>query len=363
MLSESFSKYVSPRLQESSETVNTRHLYLSYALENISEAFLFIDLTGTLIVANKVASKFFSLSKEAIGRSFWEFFPDDYFGFSMKESLKFGLLHSPIYKTQRLLDLEILSSFLLVGPPSDHGLVIVAKDLGKEKHFHAELEKNERMKNLGTMATQIAHEIRNPLGGIRGFASLLVRDLEKQPHLKEMALSIIEGTKILERQMAHILNYARTIQIQLESKDLGALLREIAKFVKVDPAFPPTVKMILHIPNDSVIAPVDPSAMKSLMLNLMFNAIQAMPGGGTLTLSLFKLEGCCQIAVADTGVGIDADTLQHLFSPLFTTKAKGNGLGLTEVEKIVKAHRGRIDVRSELSKGSTFTLTLPLRVL
>ena len=223
------------------------------------------------------------------------------------------------------------------------------------------LEQNEKMKNLGALAAKMAHEIRNPLGGIRGFASLLVRDLERQPQLREMALAIIDGTKMIEGQMTHILHYARPLQLKIQSRDLGALLREIGKFVKVDPAFPPTIKMLLHIPSDPVLVPVDAEALKSAMLNLMFNAIQAMPGGGTLSLSLFKLEGCCQIAVADTGIGIDAETLQNLFSRGLSTKANGNGLGLIEAEKIIKAHQGSIDVRSEPSRGSTFTLTLPLR--
>lgn len=348
------------RLQEAAPTVNTT-LFLKEALQNISEAFLFIDLSGRLVLANDVACKFFSLPALVSGQSFWEFFPDDYFGFSMRESLKFGLLHGLVYKSQRLLELEIKTSFLTLGPPSHHGLVLVARDISEERDVRRALQQNERVKILGTLVAKIAHEVRNPLGGIRGFASLLVRDLEKQPHLKEMALAIIDGTKMIESQMTHILHYARPIQLKIQSRDLGALLRELARFVKVDPAFPSGVKLALHIPNDPIIVPVDADALKSALLNLMFNAIQAMPGGGTLTLSLFRLEGCCQIAIADTGTGIDAETLDHLFSPFFTTKVKGNGLGLVEVEKIVKAHQGTIDVRSEPSRGSTFTLNLPLR--
>lgn len=254
-----------------------------------------------------------------------------------------------------------MTSFLLIGPASTHGLVLIARDISEKRATLAKLEQNERMKNLGTLVAQISHDIRNPLGGIRGFASLLVRDLDKQPHMKEMAIAIIEGTKILESRMSHILNYAKPIQLKIESRELGAFLREIGKFVKVDPAFPPNVLLLLHIPNDPVVVPIDSHALKSAMLNLLFNAIQAMPQGGTLSLSLFKLEGCCQIAVTDTGIGIDAETLQKLFSPAFTTKATGNGLGLVEVEKIIKAHQGSIDVRSQPAVGSTFTITLPFR--
>jgi signal transduction histidine kinase len=353
------------KLQKSAlpvKELSLRNLFLKEALKNISEAFLFIDMSGTLLVANDAASKFFSLPPDAAGRKFWDFFEDDYFGFSMRESLKFGLPHRLIYKSHRLLELEISASLLFHGQTDDHGLVLVARDISERLRLQKKAHENDRMKDLGVMSAQVAHEIRNPLGGIRGFASLLFRDLEKEPHLQEMAAAIIDGTKALEKLVAGILHYARPIQLQPESKDLGALIKEVAKFVKVDPAFPPSVKIALHIPNDPILAPVDAAAFKSALLNLIFNAIQAMPNGGEVTLSLIKLEGCCQIGVTDTGIGMDSDTFDHLFSPFFTTKKRGNGLGLVETEKIIKAHRGTIDVRSQPLKGSTFTITLPLKM-
>jgi len=342
--------------------LENRRLFLKEALQHIAEAFLFIDLPGNLQIANDAAYKFFSLPADAaIGRSFWDLFDDDYFGFSMRESLKFGLPHRLIYKSHRLLELEISTSFIFIGPPPDHGLAVIARDISERQRLQRSLQQGERMKDLGLIAAQMAHEIRNPLGGIRGFASLLVRDLEGAPHLQDMAGAIIDGTKTLEKLVASILHYARPIQVQPQTKEMGAVIKEVATFVKVDPAFPPSVKMALHIPNDPILAPVDAEVFKSALLNLTFNAIQAMPEGGLLSLSLIRLEGCCQIVIADTGIGMDPDTLEHLFSPFFTTKKMGNGLGLVETEKIVKAHRGSIDVRSQPSKGSTFTITLPLR--
>ena len=354
------------KLQETVRPVNKeldeKSRFLKEALQNISEAFLFIDMSGNVWVANEAACKFFSLPADAtIGRSFWDLFEDDYFGFSMRESLKFGLPHRLIYKSHRLLELEISASFVFVGPPSEHGLVVVARDISERQKMQAAIHQGDKMKELGLMTSQIAHEIRNPLGGIRGFASLLFRDLEKEAHLQDMAGAIIEGTKILEKLVAGLLHFARPIHIQPQSKDLGSLIKEVAKLVKVDPSFPSSVKMALHIPNNPILAPVDPDAFKSALLNLIFNGIQAMPEGGILSLSLMKLEGCCQIAIADTGIGMDPETLQHLFSPFFTTKKMGNGLGLVETEKIVKAHRGSIDVRSQIGKGSIFTITLPVR--
>jgi signal transduction histidine kinase len=337
-------------------------IFLQEALKNISDAFLFFDMKGVLKIANPAAFHLFSLTCDsAIGSSYWDLFLDDYFGFSMRESLKFGLSHRLIYKNQRLLKLEITTSFLFATAPLEHGLVIVARDIGAREQLQGRLQQAEQFKKIGEATAQIVHEIRNPLGGIRGFATLLLRDLEQDPHLQEMAKVIIEGTKRLEALVASILHYARPLTVKFNTKDLGLFLKEVAKFVKIDPAFPATIQMILHIPNHSILVPIDADLLKSALLNLIFNAIQAMQEGGVLTLSLFQLEKCCQIVINDTGIGMESAVLNALFSPYFTTKQKGNGFGLIEAEKIIKIHQGSIDVRSQKSKGSTFTITLPLR--
>jgi signal transduction histidine kinase len=121
------------------------------------------------------------------------------------------------------------------------------------------------------------------------------------------------------------------------------------------------VRLAMHIPDAPLLAPIDTEALKSALLNLIFNAFHAMPNGGILTLSLLKMETSYQIAVTDTGVGIEEEHLKNLFAPFFTTKQMGNGLGLVEAQKIVQAHFGAIDVRSRIGKGTTFTITLPLK--
>ncbi|HEY4255321.1 MAG TPA: ATP-binding protein, partial [Chlamydiales bacterium] len=121
------------------------------------------------------------------------------------------------------------------------------------------------------------------------------------------------------------------------------------------------VKLLLHIPNEPIFVPVDPESLKSALLNLVINSWQAMPKGGTISLSLMKFNTTCQIVLTDTGIGIPEEILEQLFSPLFTTKQAGNGLGLVETKKIVEAHGGTIDVRSRLGMGTTFTITLGLQ--
>lgn len=333
-------------------------IYLSHILRQIADAVLFIDLEGTIILFNEAAQKLLKLKPEAVlFKKFGEIFADEMFGFSMREALTFGISHKLLYRKE----MEIGTTFIYEGPKSYHGMLLVARDLGEKQKLQLIANRNDRMKELGEMAATVAHEIRNPLGGMRGYASLLYRDLSDAPHLQEMAGTIIEGTKSLEKAVSAILHYAKPLQVQPQTADAGAFLKQVGKFIKVDPAFPSNVRLDLHIPYAPLLAPIDAEALKAALLNLIFNAFQAMPLGGTLTLSLLKMETTCQIAVTDTGVGIEEEQLNHLFSPFFTTKQKGNGLGLVETKKIVQAHGGTIDVRSQPKKGTTFTITLPLK--
>ena len=342
--------------------LNRLSRFLSNVLKHISDAILFFDLEGTLALLNQSAEKLLKLKGDAVlFKRFWDLFPDDYFGFSMREALKFGIPQKLLYKSYASQELEISTTFVYEGPKPYHGLIVLLRDVSEKQRMLLVANRNDRLKELGEMAATVAHEIRNPLGGIRGYASLLYRDLEREKHLQEMASLIIEGTKSLEKFVTTVLHYARPVQILPQSVEMGHFLKQLVKFVKVDPACPPQIKWSLHIPDDPILAPIDPEAMKSALLNLIFNAFQAMPDGGCLTVSLLKLDSCCQIAISDTGVGMGEELLNHLFSRFFTTKEKGNGLGLVEAQKIVQAHNGTIDVRSSLGKGTTFSLTLPMK--
>ncbi|MBF8263429.1 MAG: Two-component sensor histidine kinase [Parachlamydiales bacterium] len=352
-------------VQKVAELGNVTH-YLNNILQNISQGIVFINLDGIITTFNDTAARLFNArNTDVLYKSVWTCFSDDIFGFSLREALRFGLAQRLLYKTMQIdadiKELEISTTYISEGPKAYHGLIIMLRDISEMQRLQRTANRNDRMKELGEMAATVAHEIRNPLGGIRGYATLLSRDLADQKNLQEMAEFIIEGTKSLETLVSTILSYARPIQIQPQSLEIGAFLKQIGQFVRVDPAYPRGVKLDIHIPQDPILAPFDPQAFKSCLLNLIYNAFQAMPQGGLLTIALLQLDNTCQIAVSDTGVGIEASHLNQLFSPFFTTKQKGTGLGLVEAQKIVQAHGGQLDVRSQIGRGSTFTIILPLK--
>ncbi len=356
------------KYQETEQTVNQEllHLqsYLNALSDGVCQGIVFVRLDGTIADLNERGARLLRVERpECLGRKFWSLFPDDLFGFSLKEALRFALAQKLIYKRVRECDLEITTSFFFEGAPSAHGLFLFLRDASEIQKLRDAAVRGERMKELGEMAARVAHEIRNPLGGIRGYASLLQRDLIDQKPLQQMAGYVIEGTKSLESLVSSILQYARPVKIEPRSVELGAFLKQIGRFVKVDPAYPPNVLLEIHIPQEPLLAPIDPDALQACLLNLIYNAFQAMElRRGVLTISLLKPhEYLCQIDVTDTGSGIEEEHLSQLFSPFFTTKLKGTGLGLVEAQKIVKAHGGQLEVRSQKGRGSTFTLTLPLK--
>jgi signal transduction histidine kinase len=218
--------------------------------------------------------------------------------------------------------------------------------------------RDDLLKELGEMVATVAHEIRNPLGGIRGFASLLHRDLAGQPEQQEMAQHIIEGADNLSRFVTHVLNYARPTEVHLAPVDLNQLIEELRHHVEADPTLDSRITFTCHLAPSPVKALADAQLLQSALLNLIVNAIQAMPEGGKLALSVKQKNQQPLLQVSDTGVGISPENMPKLFSPLFTTRPSGNGFGLAEVKKIIQAHGGTIDVQSEVGKGTLFTLKL-----
>jgi len=351
------------RYQELEARVNCDRAYLEALCTHLPLGMLFILVDGTIAEINQSATTLLNVERSACLQSrFWNCFPDDCFGFSMKEALRFALAQKLVYQRVGGRDLEVSSSFFFEGESREHGLFLFLRDVTGIQKLKENSQRGERMRELGEMAARVTHEIRNCLGGIRGYASLLYRDLSCQKPLQEMAGNIVEGAKSLEALVTRILHYARPLQIETKSIELGLFLKRLGNFVRMDPAFPQNVRLEIHIPREPLLAPIDPEALQSCLLNLIYNGFQAMEQGGVLMVSLLKpLEHLCQIDISDTGVGIEEEHLRELFSPFFTTKRQGTGLGLVEAQKIAKAHGGALEVRSQKGRGTTFTLTLPLK--
>lgn len=350
--------------------------YLETILNHISQGIVFIDLNGIVTTYNAAAQSIFAIpEKSFLLHSFGNFFKDDFLGFSLKASLISKLCPKTNFITWtredgKKFELEIEAAFVAMNaetapidyrqPPAStvHGLLILIRNLTEMRQLQMMVNRHDLLKELGEMAAHMAHEIRNPLGGIKGFATLLHQDLQDKPEMQKMAGYIIEGTDHLNSFVSGILQYTKPFQPQLESVEIVHFLNEIKLLMQADSSWNPLITFDVQSALPKLFIEVDPQLFRSALLNLLVNAAQAMPNGGELTVSIDCIESEVQLNIKDTGVGISAENLTKIFSPFFTTKPVGTGLGLAEVHKVIQAHRGWINVQSEVGKGSCFTIKM-----
>jgi PAS domain S-box-containing protein len=352
--------------------------YLNGILTNISQGIIFIDLSGTITTYNETAENILDIKNyDVLLNSFWEHFDDDIFGFSMKEALRTRQAPSSLFvniktKSGNRRELEVNTKFVLnpyhdaIAPHLDtleyiQGIIILIHDLTEIRYLQTLANRNDRMKELGEMAAMLAHEIRNPLGGIKGFASLLQRDLKDNPRLYEMASYIVQGAENLNNLVTQVLNYSRPFKAHFESVDIIHLIHELEVHLKADKIMHDKIKFEVVSKLKSLVLPADNQLLRSALLNIIVNAIQAMPKGGKITLEVSQLKNKAFIKISDTGIGIAEEDLEKIFTPFFTTKTDGNGLGLCEAHKVIQVHAGKLEVASKPNKGAAFTIELPMR--
>lgn len=245
-----------------------------------------------------------------------------------------------------------------------NGKLVLIHDVTRIRQLEDRLQRRNRLEAMGQMVGSIAHEIRNPLGSVELFASMLRKDLRDQPQLRSYAEHISMAVHSMDQLLSNLLMYTRPDCSRLEWHDTEVLIRDV-------------LTLASHaIPPDSVevrcqVHPLVPQLwcdgpkMKQVLLNLVLNAVQAMPKGGTLALTAcpappeIQESPAVHVTVTDTGMGIPAELQSRVFDPFFTTKDQGTGLGLAIVHALVEAHHGRIDVESSPEQGTSFVITLP----
>ena len=228
---------------------------------------------------------------------------------------------------------------------------LVFKDLNERK-------KSERFVVIGQTAGMVGHDIRNPLQAITSDLYLIQEELKSNPEcttedIAESIDSINENIAYINKIVSDLQDYTRTLTLNPTDVKLWDLFSDVIAIV------PSTVDAQLVLHEDLTIR-TDATYLKRIMTNLVINAVQAMPNGGKIIVKAAVEAGRVLISVADTGVGIPEEIKPNLFKPMFTTKAKGQGLGLAVVKRLVEALNGSISFESEVGKGSKFTVSLPL---
>ncbi len=352
---------------------------LAVTLQAMAEGVVTTDITGRVQFINPAAMVISQWDAGAIGRPITEIFVLE----NDRTGASFAVPFTQVARGDAVIELPAQTR--LVTRSGQHrlvdgccapihsadnqviGLVLVFRDITEHERLEQELVRATRLESVGILAGGIAHDFNNILTGVMGNLALAQLDIDANTdsgtRLREAEKAALRARDLTQQ----LLTFAKGGEPVRAAVQLEAILRETANFA----LHGSNVKAIYHIPADLWSVDADKGQIGRVVQNLVINAVQAMPAGGTLRLNACneKITGpghtglapgdYVQIAIADTGEGIKPDHLARIFDPYFTTKQTGSGLGLAAVYSIVRKHHGYIDVESQIGQGSTFHIWLP----
>ncbi len=341
------------------------------------------DRNWNIVYINKTTSKYFGRKpEELIGKNFWKTFPN-FVGTAVEKNYRWAMEKREIrrFEWKTIYANTGFREFTVF--PSAEGIIVYGVDITERKQLQEKLEEHtknleklveertkqlqekERLAAIGATAGMVGHDIRNPLQSIVSSLYLIKEDLGNLSDSKEKTdasseiESIYEQINYVDKIISDLQDYARPLTPELVEVDLKTLVRSSLSTLNV----PDNIEAHCNFGKNLSNIKTDPTLLKRILLNLAINAVQAMPLGGELEIaaSQDKKTNNISIIVRDTGVGIPKDLQWRLFTPLFTTKPKGQGLGLAVVKRLVEGLNGKVSFKSEEGKGATFRVELPIK--
>jgi len=360
--------------------------HLRNILQSMADGVLAVDTDGIITIFNRAAGRILDIDPEdAIGEHCkMVLHSADESPLILLETLRTGEsfndrrheLTSPLSNTRRIV--ESTTSQIRDTDGEVQGAVEVFRDRTEIEDLKRRLFRSDRLAQIGEATAGLAHEIRNPLGGIEGFAALMQRSLDKDisdadgERLKRLAGNIADGVRSLNCTVTSMLDFCRDTPARLRTIRLSSIFHSLLEALRIEHCSGPDIEVITDFQTDEIEA--DPQMLRQTFLNLIANAMRSMENGGRLTITSRPVDQqpgkaaphSVRIEITDTGSGIDPALLPHLFEPFVTGRTDGTGLGLAIVKKIIREHGGEVSVSSVTESagsgehGTTFTVTLPV---
>ena len=349
-------------------------------LDNIDRAVIAFDSDGRITLFNPAAEALMECSsRQIVGKSYQDLFKNqETLLYLVKVALKEGrsitddeglFLHR---SNASPLPVNAYTAPIFAQGGNQNGAVMIIRDLSRIKDLEGTLRRADRLSMLGTLAAGLAHEIKNPLGGIKGAAQLLSMELSKGSPLQDYTQIMIKEAERINFIIEELMDLGSPREPEVGDVDLARVLNDI---VLLQREAARSRNILFKLKLDPSIPPVqgDEGLLTRLFLNLIKNAGESIPREGEVVIetriaSNYHMTGpgrrsspMVDIIISDTGCGIDQQEMDRIFTPYFTTKSKGSGLGLAISQKIIEDHNGLLKIESTPNQGTTVTISLPLR--
>lgn len=352
---------VSERTREIEETKQ----YLENLLENANDVIYTLDLDQQFTYVNSKVNAWGYRKDDLIGRPYLSLLSRRHRGRRLKNTLDIGA--KQVYEVEVVTRLgEPRAVMVSVSPLHGVngevlGVLGIARDMTETKKLERQIRNAEKLASVGKLAAGVAHEINNPLGGILNCLYNLRKGTPSPARQEEYWASMEHGVRRVQKIVRQLLDFSQQHEPAFSPADINHIVDQVLTLTTH--LFAPNhIRLEVMAGHGLPHVLVDRHMIEQVLMNLILNAVQAMKNGGVLTLRTSVVEGVCRVDVQDTGSGIPASVLPRVFDPFFTTKSEGEGtgLGLSVTLGIVERHGGKILVESEVGKGSTFTLCLPV---
>ena len=361
-------------LNSNLQTPSAESGHFACILESIPTGVITLDAKGRIVAFNPFAEQVTGFkATDVVGKNFDRVFQSGYF---KNAALNFkdidNIEKATEIKTQFAFNgrndlyLNIAVSPLTSPEKGKIGTVLCVTDITRIQNLETQANRTGRLAAMGEMAVRIAHEIRNPLGSIELFSTMLKNDLKQYEDLKALAEHISSGVKSINNIVSNLLLFIRPDQhLDRQVIDVHEALKDSLFFARHLFDARDGIELVTELTNETLFVSADLELLKQVFLNLILNAIQAMDAGDRLNISTHKMidqqaSSWAEIHLVDDGCGIAAADLPKIFDPFFTTRKQGTGLGLTIVHNIIKMHGGSVDICSRQEKGTHCVVTLPL---
>ena len=359
-----YALFLSHKSQVTKAALEDMEIYTANVISSMPAGLMTLDTNRRIVSANEKAQEIFDCPETGMqGRTLRDFTnPDEC---PIAPLLRAGkeFVDQPmdcVVRDNEKIPLKVSASHLRDRDGSLRGMVLTLRDQREIRAMEEALERTRRHAALGRMAAGIAHEIRNPLGTLRGFAQYFSRSETHDPKAREYSHLMVEEVDRLNRTVSALLQFARPREPDLKEIDLKELMAKAAAFVQAD-ADSQKINLALNLPDSAVKTLADPDLLLQMFLNLLQNSLAAVSAGESVELGVEEQGDCIRTWIKDSGKGMTAEERSKMFDPFFTTRKEGTGLGLAVVQQIVEQHEGRIDVESAENRGTLISILLPKR--